>query len=281
MRSFFKYMSLFALFNFTLIQSSIPVYKVQSAKSKIKKMFPGRTIPRGMPEWVAVLDNNIHLVEKCLPTIKSGRCYTSKTCRVPGLKFDGRMIPLLLKFCKDPFQIVIHFLSLKIPWWAKVDLKPVIINFRHHDSDGVFTITSSTTITARVKFIRLRVARARFYVDGLLRYDCTKPRNDWKKRVAYNFKAPNKQYTSIFYKLKMRIEIKTKCFCGFKFKWKCRKCEDIVNESGTLGNGPRSCAADMQRHKVCGRCGRCKRRFFRRRRCRRYYRCIRRLPKYC
>jgi len=239
------------LFNFMLVRGSFTVQKVQRAKSQILKMFPNGTIPGGMPEWVAVLDDSMHLLHNCLPTIKSGRCYHSRVCKVPELKLDGRMLPFRLKFCKKPYQIVIEFLRFKIPWWAKVDLKPVIINFSHQSHDGVFTIHSRTTIKARVRLIRLRILKASFYVDGILRYDCTKPRHDWRKRVAYNLKAPNKQYTSIFYKLRMRIEIKRKSFSWFRFKWKCKKCKDIVNKSGSFGSGRPSCVADMQRAKFC------------------------------
>jgi len=252
MRSLLTYVSLFALFNLMLVRSSFSAQKVKSAKSKLQVMFGQHIIPDGMAEWVAVLDDSMHLFRKCLLTYTWGRCHQSKTCRVPELKFDGRMLPLILEVCEDPYQIIIRFLPFKIPWWAKVDMKPVIINFRHHESDGVFTIHSRTTITASVMYVRSRFYRGRFYIDGMLRYDCTKPRNHWndrKKRVAYNMKAPNQQYTSIFYKLKMRIEIKQlKSYSMFRQEWKCERCRDIVNESGSFDSGRLSCAADMRRH---------------------------------
>merc|ERR1712121_142582 len=83
-----------------------------------------------------------------------------------------------------------------------------------------------------------------------IRYDCTKPKGagNFIKRALYNLKAPNGQYTSMFYKLKIRMEIKTKSFKRFKFNYKCMKCEDIVNKSGTFGKGPTSCANDMWRY---------------------------------
>jgi len=248
MRALLKSICLFLLFNIMLVRSIFTVRQVEKAKSKLRRMFPGGKIPGGMPEWVAVLEDSLRLYSSCLPTRKVGRCYNSGTCRLPKLKVDGRMVPFTLQFCKDPYQIIMHFQRFKLPWWAKVGLKPVIVNFKHHDNDGVFTISSATTITASVRFFRLRFLKASFYVDGILRYDCTKPKNDWKKRVAYNLKAPNKQYTSVFYKLKMRIEIKRKSFSWFRFKWKCRKCEDIVNESGSYDIGHPSCAADMKRY---------------------------------
>jgi len=243
-----KSICLFLLINIMLVRSIFTVRQVERAKSKLQRLFPGSTIPGGMPEWVAVLEDSIRLYSSCLPIKKEGRCYKSRTCRLPKMKVGGRMVPFTLQFCKDPYQIVLNFLPFKLPWWVKVGLKPVIITFKHHNNDGVYTIKSATTITARVKLIRFRVGKASFYVDGILRYDCTKPKNDWRKRVAYNLRAPNKQYTSVFYKLKMRIEIKRKSFSWFRFKWKCRKCKDIINESGSFDVGHPSCAADMKRH---------------------------------
>ena len=246
MRNFGTYIFLLLQFNFKLVKSSFNAQTVQTAKSRLQLMFPGASIADGMPEWLAALDDSID-IQSCFPTIKDGRCYKSKTCRLPTMKFDGKMLPFVLKFCKNPYQIGIHFLRFDVPWWAKVDLEPFIITFQNQKSDGVYTIKSSTTIKARVKFFNISFLKASLYVDGILRYDCTKPKNDWRKRVGYNLKAPNRQYTSIFYKLKIRIEVKKRKWKWFRLYWKCKRCDDVVNESGSYGNGPPTCAADMER----------------------------------
>merc|ERR1719427_1725022 len=110
------------------------------------------------------------------------------------------------------------------------------------------TVNADKTLTVRVRLINLGAVQARFIVDGLMRYDCTKPIGDqnWMKRVSYNLRAPNQQYDSCFYKLKMRIEIKTRRWLFFG--WKCKRCEDLINESGSCGESQPSCAEDMERY---------------------------------
>merc|ERR1719204_566201 len=99
------------------------------------------------------------------------------------------------------------------------------MKFNNNKNDGIFTIHSDTTMTVRVKLINLGAVKATMLVDGFLRYDCTKPEGDhnWLKRAKYNLKAPNKQYRSIFYNLKIRMEIKKRKWIFFG--WKCKRCE--------------------------------------------------------
>lgn len=201
-----------------------------------------------MALWVAALDDGLG-IRSCIPTIEDGRCYKSETCKVPKLKFEGRMMPFTLKFCKDPFEIAIHFHRFDLPWWAKVDLQPVVIGFKNNDDHGMTTVRTRTTITAKVKWFNIPYIKAKFYVDGMMRQDCRKPENDWLKRVSYNLKAPDKQYTSNFYKLKMRVEIKQKKWKWrwFRYRWRCISCEDIFSESRSYGSGHKSCEEDMER----------------------------------
>jgi len=270
MRKLWTRICLVVLINFKLVTSSFNVESVQTAKAKLQElMFPRAsipnqrgvvthgvsnpngmhtTIPNGMAEWLAVLDDSINIM-LCFPTIKDGpNCYKSRTCRLPQLKFDGRMLPFILRFCKDPYQIGIHFLRFKLPWYMKVKLKPLIVTFRNDENDGIFTIKSHTKMYARLILFGTRLLSASLSIDGILRYDCTKPTNDWRKRVLYNLKAPNRKYTSVFYKLKIRIEVKKRRWRWFSLSWRCMRCEDVVNESGSYGEGPASCAADMRRH---------------------------------
>jgi hypothetical protein len=237
---------LLILVNFKLVRSSLTV---SSAKSKLENMFQKESIPDGMPQWLAVLDDSIGILS-CLPTIKDGRCYKSEVCRLPKVKFGGKMMPFILKVCKYPYQIVIDFLRVDTRWYEKVNLKPIIINFNRKKEDGVLTVHSYTHMKKRIRWINYGKRTFEFFVDGMLRYDCTKPSgaHNWLKRAKLNLKAPNKKYTSIFYKLKIRIQIKKKKFNWFRFNYHCVRCEDVVNESGSFGHGPPSCAADMRRY---------------------------------
>jgi len=258
------------LINFKLITSSFNVESVQTAKARLQQLFPRAipnalprgvstqgafnpngmrtTIPDGMAEWLAVLDDSINIM-LCFPTIKDGpSCYKSRTCKLPQLKFGGKMLPFILRFCKDPYKIGIHFLRFKLPWYVKVKLEPLIIEFKNDENDGVFSIKSYTKMYARLALFGTRLASASLSIDGILRYDCTKPTNDWMTRVRYNLKAPNRKYTSVFYKLKIRIEVKKRRWRWFSLSWRCIRCEDVVNESGSYGEGRASCAADMRRY---------------------------------
>jgi len=247
MRNLWASIFLFLL-NFGLVRSGFNVKTVHAAKSKLQLMFPGHSIPDGMPEWIAVLEDSIH-IHSCLPTIKEGRCYKSRTCRLPELKFDGQMLPFVLKFCKDPYEVGIHFVRYRLQWWAKMKLHPIIIRFNHNDRDGVLTVRSRTTWKKRVRWISYGTHKVTFSIDGVLRYDCTKPKgkHNTRTRVEWNRKAPGKQYGSHYYKLKIRIEVKKKRFNWFRFNYKCKRCEDVVNEVGTIGVGPRSCAAEVHK----------------------------------
>jgi len=224
-----------------------PIPDVPGAMKKLQEMFKGSIIPRGMPDMLAVLDKTIHILS-CLPIIRDGNCYKSGICQLPDFKIRNKMVPFVLKICKDPYRIVIDIQSLHLPWWATVSLQPIIMTFNNNKNDGVFTVTAKRTMTVRVKLINLGVRKGTITVDGIVRYDCTKPAgaHNWQNRVQYNLKAPNKQYTSMFYSLRIRIEIRKRKY--FFLGWKCEDCKDLVNESGSYGAGKKSCIEDMQRH---------------------------------
>merc|ERR1719427_1051292 len=196
-----------------------------------------------------MLDDSIDILS-CLPTIKDGRCYKSRTCRVPQVKFDGKMMPFTLKVCKDPYQIVIYFHYDDTRWYEEVDMKPFVINFNHDKDVGTVSVKSSTSFKKKIKWINYGTRVFTFIIDGEVRYDCTKPSGaeNWETRGRLNLGAPNKAYTSLWYKFKIRIEIKKKRFNWFKFDYHCVRCEDVVNESGTIGFGHQSCAADVARY---------------------------------
>jgi len=240
---------LLILFNLSLVRSKFDAGGVQTAISRLRPIF-GNDIPEGMPEVVAALDDVFLVLHNCIPNIKDGRCYKSRTCRSPKLQYGRRMISFIIKICKSPYQIRVEPRYFKLPYWpwVTVNLRPVIVNFNLHDSDGILTVKSNTNMDAKILSI-FRVATARLYIDGILRYDCTKPKHNWRQRVSYNLKAPNRQYTSNFYKLKVRIEVKTRRWKWFRFYWKCKVCKDLVNESGSFGKGPQSCSADMDRYR--------------------------------
>jgi len=240
------------LFFFVLLLSltniAVADIDINRIKSKLAGTFNGN-IPKGVLDWIAVLDDSVDILS-CIPTIKQGSCYKSKACQLPKLKFDGKMLPFVLSICKEPWKIIIEFLPFDLPWYAKLNMKPFIINIDNNEKNGVFSIKSNTAIKARIRYINFGVAKAYLSTNGMIRYDCTKPRglNNWLKRARYNLQAPNGQYTSMFYKLKIRMEIKVKKFNWFKFNYECKRCEDLVNKSGTFGLGPPSCANDMQKH---------------------------------
>jgi len=228
-------MRLFVLFK---IVSSMNVQTIQSTETKLEQMFRGHSIPDGMAEWLALLADSIDVLS-CPPTIPDGRCYKSETCRLPKLKFDKRMLPFVLKICRDPWLIGIYFLPLDLPWWAKVDLKPIIVDF-NKINNGISTIKSDTTIKAKV--LAFTTHKGSLKVNGVLRYDCTKPARNRKKPVYNNLKAPSRKDVKLFYRLKIRIEVKKWKFKWFKSGFKCIRCEDLINISGNYGSV--SCAVD-------------------------------------
>lgn len=233
----------------SFVATSVSAFDAEGAKTRLVKLFKSGNIPKGMPDWLAVLDDSTGIFN-CFPSIKEGRCYKSRQCRLPKLKFDGKLLPFVLKLCKDPWQIIIDFLPLDLPWYAKVELRPFVINIINNDRHGIFRIKSDTTIKAKVRYINLGVYKASLSINGVLRYDCTKPRGggNWMQRARYNKEAPAGANASGFYKLKIRMEIKKKRFNWFKFNYTCKRCEDLVNKSGRLGSPNGSCQRDNNRY---------------------------------
>jgi hypothetical protein len=241
MGNLWRYICLLALVNLKLVRSGIGV---SDAKAILGEMFPGSSIPGGMPGWIVALDDGLNILS-CLPTIKHGRCLKSRTCRLPRVKIFGENVPFILKICRHPYQIVLEFLSIRKRWYEKVKLHPLIVNFNHNEALGVVTAKSSTTWKKRIKWINYTKRKYSFYIDGMVRYDCTMPigSNNWKRRAISNMKAPRGVPTYLYYKLKIRVEEKKKKW----FRYRCVRCEDVVNVSGSLGKGPPSCAEDVKR----------------------------------
>ena len=208
-----------------------------------------RNIPEGVADWVAVLDDSIGILQ-CLPTMRQGKCYKSRPCKLPKFRLDGRPIPLLVLICKNPWQIVINFLSLDIPWFAKLDMNSFVININNTAKKGLFTINSDTEIKLKLRYVNIGVAKGSLKIKGLIRYDCTKPRGTfrWKERAIYNLKAPNFQYNKKFYKLRIRLEVKIRRFNWFKFDYVCKRCQNLVNRVRTFGNGPQFCIPEANKY---------------------------------
>lgn len=219
---------------------------VKEIKAKLSRYLRTKSIPDRVAEVMAALEDSTDLL-KCIPRIKSGNCYKSSKCRIPKIKHD---VSIILSICKRPWLIKIDFVDFKIPRFVKLKIQPLVIRFQHYSRDAYFTIKSDTTAKLTAKYVNVNVAKARFIVDGAIRYDCTKPRGtgNWIKRSKYNINAPNRQYNAMFYRLKIRLELKKKNFRWLKFNYKCVRCEDLVNKKGIFGSGPKSCVAETNRY---------------------------------
>merc|ERR550519_2851589 len=186
---------------------------------------------------------------RCVPTIKEGNCYKSNVCQIPKLQVAHRSIRIVLVICKKPYKLIINFQDIDIPSWATLDLRPVVINL-DNDISGSIKITSDTEMKLKVRHIHIGVAKARFMINGIMRYDCTKP-TDMFTRINENVHAPNRQYNLHYYHLQVRIEIKVKKVDWGKFEFHCKICEDLVNKNGVIGYGPRGCSDETHKFRSC------------------------------
>lgn len=222
---------------------------INRVKYELSRILKEKNIPKGVADWIAVLDDSIGILH-CLPTIRHGKCYKSRPCTLPAFRLDGRPIPLMILICRNPWQIVVNFLSLDIPWFARLDMNSFVIDINNTAENGLFTINSNTEINLKLKFVNIGVAKGALKVKGLIRYDCTKPKgaHRWKERAIYNLKAPNFQYNKKFYKLQIRLEIKIRRINWFRFDYVCKHCQNLVNAVKTFGDGPPVCIAETNRY---------------------------------
>jgi len=228
--------------------SATNITNFTDAEKLLQALYEENPIPNGMVEWLTVLDATMDVLS-CQPLIKDGRCYKSSTCKSSSLLLDWEMIPFVLEICKDPHQIVIDFQSLDLLWLAEISFEPIVMTFKGNKNNGNVAINSESTVTMGSKMFNLDF-EVKLLFDGFLRYDCTKPEGDdnLRKRVRYNLMAPDEKYSSSFYDLKIRIEITKKKW--FFFGGECVLCEDIVNESGSYGEGPSSCVEEVERNEM-------------------------------
>lgn len=233
----------------SLIGSSISALDVAKIKSQLERLLHDKDVPDEVAKVVAMLHDSIDVL-RCTPMINQGNCYKSNPCELPKVKIDHQPIRIILTVCKKPYKMMIDWLPVKIPSWATVDLKPIVIDFNNGVS-GSMSITSDTEMKLKVRHIHIGVAKARFMINAMLRYDCTKPTNDLVVRASENAKAPNGQYNLLYYSLKIRIELKKKKVGWLKFKYVCVKCEDLINKSGVIGYGPRSCLDEGRKYVGC------------------------------
>ena len=204
-------------------------------------------IPKELQETLAILKKyklNRSIVN-CLPTIRDGKCYRSNTCNLPQLKYAGIQIPIITSVCRDPsLTIVIEFDLPKLPWWIQIDVNKIVIPVDHNKVDDVTRIHSHTSAKLTL-FGFLNVFKADLMIDGLVRWNCTKPLFNRNKRIQYNVKAPNEMYNSPFYDVSVRLELKKKdfgCFC-----YRCVMCKDLFKRSGVFGRlGPAKCITEAK-----------------------------------
>eukprot|EP00794_Sanderia_malayensis_P004724 gene4724-5347_t len=229
----------------------ITPYEIRRVKSSLQRALGERSIPDGLNKWMAILQKHLYILN-CLPTRKvSSKCHSSPSyCSIPTLKLLGQPLKIKLSICKHPWKIIIHFQLPKLPWYARAYFGPVVIPINHYNNQGVTKIDSETTGKASVLGI-FNVFKATLKINAFIRWDCTKPVNKMYERVGYNSQyndgKPGLDYNKLYYKLKIRIEIKKKrfpCFC-----YRCKRCEDLINKQGHFGEGPQSCIADANRNR--------------------------------
>ena len=230
-------------------------------------------IPDKVNKIIAMLDKHMHLL-RCLPTKKAdSRCYESPDfCSHPSLKMAGKPVKLKFGICKGPWTIKIGVKLPKSPWYLKWGFGPIVIPIRTDNNEGVTKINSVARGKVRALGF-LNVLKGELRIDGIIRWDCTRPKYNnlvrWRYNMGYNDGKPGLDYNKLYYKLHVRMEVKKKkfpCFC-----YRCYKdyCKDLVKKQGHFGSGPRSCIRDTQgyfdymekirleRIKKCRRSGRC------------------------
>lgn len=234
-------------------------------------------IPDKVNKIIAMLDKHMHLLQ-CLPTKKvSSGCYESPNfCSHPSFKLPKK-ISFKLKFgiCTGPWKITIRVKLFSRSLWSLVvspSFGPMVIHIKTNNNEGVTKINSLASGKVRALGF-LNVLKGELKIDGIIRWDCTRPKYNnlkrWRYNTGYNDGKPGLDYNKLYYKLHVRMEVKKKrfpCFC-----YRCYKdyCKDLVKKQGHFGSGPRSCIRDtlgyfaymerirIEKRKRCMRMGRC------------------------
>ena len=206
------------------------------------------SIPIKIREVLAIFDKHMNLIS-CLPTKREDKCYVSPNfCNHPSLKVGGRQLKVKFGICKSPWTITIRFKLPRAPWYLKWGFEPIVLPIISNSREGVIKMKS--VARGHMGFGFLRFFKAELKINGILRWDCTKPTYNKAKRVcyntAYNDGKPGVDYNKLYYKLRVRMEVKRLrflCFC-----YRCYYCRDLVNTKGHFGTGPRSCIRDVHNY---------------------------------
>ncbi len=227
--------------------SNISPALLSRVKSSLQRALREQNLPNELTQWMAVLHENMHVLN-CLPTTQiSSKCYESpRYCAAPKLKILGQPLMIKLAICKNPWKIIFHLQMPKLPWYARARFGPIVIPINHHNKLGVTLMNSVTTGKASILGV-FNVLKAELKINAVIRWDCTKPVNkkyDWVRAAynrGYNDGKPGLDYNKHYYKFHVRFELKKKkfpCFC-----YRCTRCEDLIKKQGHFGEGPRSCIA--------------------------------------
>eukprot|EP00794_Sanderia_malayensis_P004725 gene4725-5348_t len=256
--------------------ATITAADISRVKSQLKTALGERRIPDKVNKMIAILQKHLYILN-CLPTKRiDRRCHqTPNFCTIPKLELFNKPIGVKLSICKRPWVIKIDF-YIRTPWWAKVRFGSIVIPITTFDRDGVTKIDSYTSGRGSDVLGLYTYKKASISVKGLIRWDCTKPGHNRALRVRYNRgynKVPQTGSVAnrLYYKLHVRVEVKTKKFWCMCYRCKAGDCKDVVNTVGYFGRGPESCNTDareydtyIQKQRVIGgkfRCGKHHRRY--------------------
>ena len=223
-----------------------------SIKAKLQKALRTKSIPDEMTKIVSAIVKAVD-IDKCIPTVKKGNCYTSKTfCDVKTKEFNTA---IKLTICKKPWSLKIDFkipkdFKSKVPRILKpflfVDVKPIVLKLDHKKTEGITKVRHNARIATaglKILFIKLRYIKVYFIFELTVRWDCTRPRSDHLERLKYNRDYSDgkkgNDMNKHYYKLKIRYEIKKRN--PFSTKYKCKKCKTILDKKGHLTYGPKKC----------------------------------------
>jgi len=192
----------------TLVRSRYTERDVTSMSGVIKSRFRGESLPKGLPQWTAALNDFMN--GHCFPSRRHGNsCYRSNKCTHSQFQAMGYRIPFRVYFCRSPWRVEINFDRF---------LSRLRINYQDHR--GYIPIHGSSNVHGTP-------FRGKVSVDGNVRYDCSSP------------------LRSGTYELRARLELKYLSLCkrGWWFRscWRCKDCRTVKSSSGRFGRGPRRC----------------------------------------
>lgn len=194
---------------------------------------------------VAGLDRNLNILQ-CLSIIKRGNCFISRPTRLPKLQVFGRPFSARLKIYTKPWLIKIYFTLPRYKWWLKLRYNSIVIPIDPNNKFSVTTIQSQARDYG--KFLgTLRAAKTELQLQAFVRWDCTSPTYSQALRTEYNTHSPNSRYNAVFYKLKVRIEVKNRRF-WIVGGYRCWKCKTIFLKKGILDYSPRKCIIDTNKY---------------------------------